>query len=98
MEASWLYWLIPIATLFLLSIPVLDALVQSRWSVSVTCPAGKGQVEATFVGPESLGISTAVDVCDCSAVPDMRAAACGKGCLRLSIAKTGPTLSEPSAV
>lgn len=92
MEMSWMAYLIPLFMfLFLLSIPFLDTLVPIRWSVSFLCPDGKGQVDAIFVGPESLGISRAVDVCACSAVPDMLVAACGKRCLKGAI---GPPASK----
>jgi len=94
-----MYGLIPVVMfVFLLSIPVLETLIPLRWSVSFPCPEGRGKVDAVFVGRESLGVSTAVDVCACSAVADMRVAACSRRCLKLSVARTGPVLSEPFPV
>ena len=99
MAMSWMVYLIPLSMfLFLLLIPVLETLAPVRRKVSFLCPDGKGQVDAVFVGPESLGVSRAVDVCTCSAVPDMLAAPCGKRCLKEAIARTGPVLSEPIPV
>jgi hypothetical protein len=97
MTASWIVLLVPIAMfLFLLSIPILEMLVTYRRSVRLSCPEGKGDVDVTLAVKESLGISRAVDVCTCSAIPDMRAAACGKQCLKRPEANAGPLFSGVS--
>jgi hypothetical protein len=84
--------------LFLLSIPILETLVTYRRSLRLSCPEGKGDVDVTLDVTESLGISRAVDVCTCSAIPDMSAAPCGKRCLRRPEALTGPSVSETMSV
>jgi hypothetical protein len=66
--------------------------------VRLSCPEGKGDVDVTLAVKESLGISRAVDVCTCSAIPDMRAAACRKRCLKRPEAETGPLFSEAMSV
>lgn len=87
--------LIPLAMfLFLLSIPILETLATHRRSGRLSCPEGKGDVDVTLALRESLGISRAVDVCTCSAVPDMRAAPCRKQCLKQPAAGTGSFFSE----
>jgi hypothetical protein len=94
MPSSWIVLLIPVAMLlFLLSIPLLEAFVTHRRRVRLSCPEGKGDVDVTLAVRESLGISRAVDVCACSAIPDMRAAACRKHCLKHPAAETGPLFS-----
>lgn len=94
MPASWIVLLIPVAMfLFLLSIPILEAFVTHRRSVRLACPEGKGEVDLTLAVKEALGISRAVDVCTCSAIPDMRAAPCRKQCLKSQEARTGPLFS-----
>lgn len=99
MSASWIVLLIPLAMfLFLLSIPVLEMLITHRRSVRLSCPEGKGDVDVTLAVKESLGISRPVDVCTCSAIPDMRAAACRKRCLKCPEAVTGPAFSEAMSV
>jgi hypothetical protein len=91
MPETWIALLIPVAMfLFLLSIPILETLVTHRRSVRLSCPEGKGDVDVTLAEKESLGISRAVDVCTCSAIPDMRGAACRKHCLKGPDVKTGP--------
>lgn len=99
MPASWIVLLIPLAMfLFLLSIPILETLVTHRRSVRLSCPEGKGDVDVTLAVKESLGISRAVDVCTCSAILYMHAAACRKQCLKRPEAKTGPLFSEAMSV
>lgn len=99
MPASWIVLLIPLAMfVLLLLIPLLETLVTHRRTVRLSCPEGKGDVDVTLAVKESLGISRAVDVCACSAIPDMRAAACGKQCLKRPTAATGPSFSEAMSV
>ena len=99
MPANWIVLLIPLAMfLFLLLIPILETLVTHRRSVRLSCPEGKGDVDVALAVKESLGISRAVDVCTCSAIPDMHAGACRKQCLKLAEAATGPSFSETLSV
>lgn len=95
MPASWIVLVIPLAMfLFLLLIPILETLVTHRRSVRLPCPEGKGDADVTLAVKESLGISRAVDVCACSAIPDMRAAPCRKQCLKRPEAEAGKLFSE----
>jgi hypothetical protein len=99
MPSSWIVLLIPVAMfLFLLSIPILEAFVTHRRKVRLSCPEGKGDVQVTLAVKESLGISRTVDVCTCSAIPDMRAAACRKQCLEHPAADTAPSFSGAMSV
>jgi hypothetical protein len=99
MPASWIVLLIPLAMfLFLLSIPILETVVTHRRRVRLPCPEGKGDVDVTLAVKEALGISRAVDVCTCSAIPDMRKAPCGKQCLRRPEAQTGPLFSGAASM
>ena len=99
MPASWIVLLIPLAMfVLLLSIPLLETLVTHRRTVRLCCPEGRGEVDVTLAVKESLGISRAVDVCACSGVPDMRAAPCGKQCLKRQTAVTEPSFSGAISV
>ena len=99
MPANWIVLLIPLVMfLFLLSIPILETLITHRRRVRLSCPEGKGDVDVMLAVKESLRISRAVDVCTCSAIPDMRAVACRKQCLKCPEAVTGPSFSEAMSV
>ncbi len=99
MPSSWMVLLIPVVMfLFLLSIPILETLVTHRRRVRLSCPEGEGDVDVTLAVKESLGISRAVDVCACSAIPDMRAAGCRKQCLKHPQAGTGSLFSGAMSV
>jgi hypothetical protein len=62
--------------------------------VRLSCPEGRGDVDVTLAVKESLGVSRAVDVCTCSAIPDMQADPCGKHCLKHAVAETALSTSE----
>ena len=99
MPTSWIVLLIPLAMfLFMLSIPILETLVTHRRRVRLSCPEGKGEVDVTLAVKESLGISRAVNVCTCSAIPDMGGAACRKRCLKSPETATGTLSSEVMSV